>query len=157
MTDTAFEQAFAALTTAFPLTAIVSSNLRMRDLRDADRVETELRVSRIEGRTWLEISLEQARGTWDMLPLLSGESLLQLYPGYLKWLWNVEEADVLISAVPRLLVESLDGESGRLNTSKLRAISRFLIALLSNLGDEITWNQGEAIRKASLLLLRLLV
>lgn len=87
----------------FPATRIDRDNVRPIDPGVWPRTTDELNISGIEGSTWVEITLDQARGTCDILKLLHPACLPLILPGYLKWLWDVQEADAMMLPLFRLL------------------------------------------------------
>jgi hypothetical protein len=109
----------------FPLVPIRGGALRARTPGYAQRIEDEITVSGIEGLTWIGISCLQARGTWDVLELLAPEFLPVILPGYLQWLYDPEEGDVMVTALPTLVVATLKDSPAAFTPGQLDGLSNW--------------------------------
>src|SRR5690606_37301531 len=118
------------LRTAFPETEIRAVNLLPARGDDSRRIEVELRVAGIEGKTWSEISAPAARGSWDILPSIHSDSLPVLLPGYLQWLLEPAEADVMMAGLPRILLKVLEEGPQTFRTEQLEHLGEFFQAVL---------------------------
>lgn len=134
---------------AFPEITIATNTLQCPDQRDANRLADEIRISEIEGHTWKEITLEQARATWDILELVSPTDLPAILPGYLQWLWDSKEADAMVSALPNLLIQVLNSNSNIFNFEQLEVLSRFMSTILDN--NRIGYLEEEALLYADVI------
>lgn len=122
----------------FPPTAIDSSALQAREPIGKWRIEDEISIGGIEGHTWMDFSSRQARGTWDILELLEHKCLPVILPGYLQWLQDFEEADVMVSALPALLLESLRRKPSPFSSEQLGGISKFFASALDQTQKSLT-------------------
>lgn len=124
--------AVSLLRDAFPPKLIRAETLWAKESKHAWRIEDEIKISGIEGLTWIEITAPQARGTWDILEYVAPDCWPTLLPGYLKWLWNVEAADVMVSAISSLLIEKFHQKSHGFQLEQLECIGRFFSAALNH-------------------------
>jgi len=83
----------------------------------------------------VEITLDQARGTWDMLELLHPACLPLILPGYLKWLWDVQEADAMMLPLLKLLAHL---ERDIFSPQQLESISMFLKQVIDQNREQLT-------------------
>lgn len=122
--------------------------MQPKDPTDRRRVYDEIGIAEIEGLTWVEISAKQARGTWDLLELISPTSLPIILPGYLKWLWEVEEADGMVSALPKFLIRALDTQPDAFTQEQLKSLCSFAVAVLRHTGHLLTDDEADAYQNA---------
>lgn len=118
--------AVSILMAAFPNKTIDVNQLKVRYPVNADRVELELHIAGILGHTWRDIDALQARSTCDILDFLEVESVMDLIPGYLQWLWDADEADILVSALPFLIIRLFDQAGASVVCEQLVAIRNFM-------------------------------
>lgn len=117
---------------AFPTKAILPQDLHALDSNNNQRVEDEIKISGIEGLTWIEISSSQARGTLDVLGMLAPDLIPTILPGYLQWLWDREEADIMSLALPKFVLSLLGRYPHLFDLSQLLSISRFISTALDH-------------------------
>lgn len=109
---------------SFPPETITTGKLVCCEDDNIDRVDTELRASGIYGKVWTDISLLEARGTADVLYLISSSSLRMIIGGYIQWLVDPEEADHMLDLVPNFLMERTKSDAcGQLLSGDRRVLS----------------------------------
>ncbi|MEP6756704.1 MAG: hypothetical protein ABJA67_14455 [Chthonomonadales bacterium] len=114
----------SVLREVFPATVIEAESLYPTFPKDIWRVEDESIY--FIGLTWLQFSARLGRGTLDHLERISPECMPIIFPGFLQWLWEPEEADVMVSAIPNLLVRLLRSIPKPFSNVQLRGILSFL-------------------------------
>jgi len=130
MEERLFATNVAPLRAVFPLVTVSHKNVRAKDPRNTQRIKDELQASNIEGRTWIEITVTQARASWDILELIQPSSLPIIFPGYLQWLWNDSEADVMMHGLPLQLLHTLNQPTQPYNRQQIEGLVSFLQSVL---------------------------
>ena len=95
------------LLATFPRLQIDRGVFYAREPRFENRVQTEFAVADLFGKTWIDITPQTARGTWDVLDYLSNSCFMMLIAGYLQHLEDPKEADVMISALPPIICDRI--------------------------------------------------
>jgi len=100
-----------------------------------ERLVCELKVSGIEGISWSDITAVQARGSWDLLFYTSPQSLPTLLPGFMQWLLHPEEADVMLTGLPKILLSALEHHRDAFTVDQLAKMSEFMLVVLAQVKD----------------------
>jgi hypothetical protein len=116
------ESVLKQLYEAFPTHAFGGASLRLNDESQRTRLACELGVAGIDQVDFMEVSLQTARGTVDILELLHPQELPIVLPGYLKWLVDIDSADILINQTSTILASSLEKEQGLFSLQQLQAL-----------------------------------
>lgn len=122
----------SVLEVAFPVVPILCGSFESIDPQNHVKVLDELEIAGICGSHWTEISLDQARSTWDVLFYISPKFLTCLLPGYLQWLWDPNNADVLATGLPKIVMRVLASprtEGPSLSDDQIRALHMFFTQL----------------------------
>jgi len=136
------------LIAAFPATEISVNTLTPKDERHRHRISDELQIAKLEGLTWVDISVRQARGTWDVLELLAPSSLPIIFPGYLQWLWQAEEADVMVMGLPKFLIQAIDTKPDVFTREQLTSLAGFMAAALRQTRHQLSLAEVRLYKRA---------
>jgi len=136
------------LIAAFPATEISVSTLTPKEERHRRRISVELQVAKLEGLTWVDVSAQQARGTWDVLELLAPSSLPIIFPGYLKWLWQAEEADVMVMGLQNFLIQAIDTKPDVFTREQLKSLAGFMAAALRHTRHQLALAEVRLYKRA---------
>lgn len=159
MDDVFLRHAEAILEGAFPLARFNCMEIRCLDARDVQRVADELSVAGLCDQTWHNVTSGVARGTWDVLALMEPCSMSILLPGYLRWLYDLDEADVLVHGLPMTLLRILEAPlhsigSTQFTPDQLVALQVFFASVIQETAMHLQPEEVETYRKAISMLQR---